>query len=673
MQSLHLKTDNHNMKKYFFCCLILFLSISSFAQKGWRENEMEVKVFLSRINDAASLYDLQLNGDIYPLAGYALIYVIPSELEKIKKAQLKYEISKNDLNEYYKDFWSQKAGQYHTYDQIISLMDSLETAFPSICKKTVLGSSVEGREISYLKISDNVAIDESEAEVAFDGGIHGDEIGGPENLIRFARYICSNYGQDAEITDMIDNREIYIYTMVNPDGRVNMSRYNGNGVDCNRDFGYMWNGEGYSTAAYSQVETRFMRDFMYDKHFSTHVTYHSGTEEVIFPWCYRSDHAPDYNCFYNQAALYSSSSGYSYLPYLQSYDDYPTNGELIDGSFGVNGPVSLTMEISTDKQTSDIQGYYQKNIDPMIAMIKNSGYGLEGIITDSITGNPIAAAIFVNNLFPVFSDSLIGDYHKFVLPGTYSIKVVANNYETRTITGVIVSSASSAVTNIKMKAANGSYISKVAAVVIPDNNTADEANTPAVIGAPDDIYYSIGKNGWIIADMLQPVKNISGNDFKVYEGDATAESYSCYASQSMDGPWTFLGTGTGTQEFDLSALSQARFIKITDDGDGTATAIDAGFDLDAIEALEQTVDIFSVNNDNDLTIRIFPNPAENEIYFSTNLTEYNAAIYNSQGAIVYKGQDPEVLNVSSFPSGLYFVNVIDLKNNHHYEATFIKE
>jgi hypothetical protein len=54
----------------------------------------------------------------------------------------------------------------------------------STCKKTIPGTSVEGREIYFLKISDNVATDENEAEVALDGGIHGDEPGGPENLIR---------------------------------------------------------------------------------------------------------------------------------------------------------------------------------------------------------------------------------------------------------------------------------------------------------------------------------------------------------------------------------------------------------------------------------------------------------------------------------------------------------
>jgi hypothetical protein len=661
------------MKKYFLCCCILLFCISSFAQKGWRENEMEVKVFFNRSEDAKLLYDLHLNGDIYSASGYALMYVVPSELENIKTTGRNYEILKTDLNEYFKDFWNKKAGTYHSYSEIISLMDSLATAFPAICSKVVLGNSVQGREISYLKISDNVSVDENEAEVAMDGGIHGDELGGPENLIRFAKYLCISYASDTAIAHLINSREIFIYPMVNPDGRVNMSRYNGNGVDCNRDFGYMWNGEGFSTAAFSQTETKFMRDFMYENQFTNHITYHSGIEEVIFPWCYRADHAPDYNAFYNQAALYSSSSGYSSLPYLQSYADYPTNGETIDASYGINGAVSLTMEISTDKQTTDIIGYYQKNVTPMITMIKNSGYGLTGIITDSISGDPVAAAVFVNNYFPVYTDTLVGDYHKFVLPGTYTIKVVANNYETKTISGVVVSPASSAITNIQLKPLTGSYIYKVAAVVIPNNNTADEANTPAVIGAPDNIYYSIGKSGWIMVDMLQPIINISGNDFKVYEGDATAEGYTCYASQSMDGPWTSLGTGTGTTEFDLSILGQARFIKIVDDGNGTANASDAGFDLDAIEVLEIPVSVIPNEDENDFLLELFPNPATDQITLNIS-GKATIEILNIEGQIIKTfSNDGQVvtIDVENFPDGIY---VLRTKTNEGITVRkFVKE
>ncbi|MCD4746523.1 MAG: hypothetical protein K8R58_09500, partial [Bacteroidales bacterium] len=215
-------------------------------------------------------------------------------------------------------------------------------------------------------------------------------------------------------------------------------------------------------------------------------------------------------------------------------------------------------------------------------------------VTDANTSNPVAAAVFINDYFPTYSDPTAGDYHKYVLPGTYSITIVANGYETQTIDNVTVTANSSTVTDFQLQPEDGQYIYKISSSQIPNNNTADEGNTPAIIGAPDNINYSIGKNGWVVVDMQYPIVDGPGNDFIVYEGDSSPEGYTCYAGQTIDGPWLSLGTGTGTTEFDLfnANLTEAQFIKIFDDGDGTATAPDAGFDLDAIKALEPVSGIY---------------------------------------------------------------------------------
>ena len=99
---------------------------------------------------------------------------------------------------------------------------------------------------------------------------------------------------------------------------------------------------------------------------------------------------------------------------------------------------------------------------------------------------------------------------------------------------------------------------------IPDNNTVDEGNTMALIGAPDWINYSIGKDGWVVVDMQKPIVDLPGNDVKIFEGDLMAEGFTLYASQTKDGPWSFIGTGSGTTEFDLtgSGLPEAQYFKI---------------------------------------------------------------------------------------------------------------
>lgn len=571
--------------------LILFVLISNTLAQGWRQGEMEIRVEIRDAATAGILSELNLDGDFY--SDHSILYVSPREAQLLENAGIEYTVQVPNLNQHFDGFWDQKAA-YHSYQEIVDLADSLVAAFPDICMKKIYGASMGDRELAALKISDNVNTDENEAEVLFDGGIHGDEIGGPENCIRFARDLCTKYGSDPDVTFLVDNREIWIYYMVNPDGRENMTRYNNNGVDCNRDYGFMWDAWGGSTGAFSQIETKNLRNCSYEHQFVVHTTYHSGTEYISCPWSYRPETPPDMDHILQLAELYSDVSGYANLEFGQGNSGmYAINGSTKDGNYGAAGSISWSMEISYDKQppASQLMQYYNWNYPSMLAMIEYAGYGLEGTVTDAVTGEPVRATIFVNDYMQTYSDSTAGDYHKYVLPGKYMITVVANGYESQTTTdSVEVAELSSTITDFQLQPKDSArwYAWRMISSQIPGNNTVDEGNTKALIGPPDFNNYSIGKDGWVVVDMQRPIEDKPGPEIRVYEGDFGAEGYTCYAGASMDGPWFSMGEGMGTTEFELSitGLTEARYFKIEDDGDGAQNADDAGFDLDAVSDLE---------------------------------------------------------------------------------------
>jgi hypothetical protein len=578
------------MKRHAILLYLVFFILSVNAQKnGWRPGEMELKVNIATPEDAAKLFDLNLNSEMG--SGFIWVFATPDELNKIKASGLSYEISIADLNTHYANYWEKDVPQgYYTWEEIRDIADSLAIHYPSICRKYIYGMSAGMHQLAALKISDNAGHDENEPEIMFDGGIHGDEVGGSQNVITFARKLCLSYGVDPYITSLVNEREIWLYYCVNPDGRVNMSRYNNNGVDINRDFGYMWNGEGNSTFAFSQPETKALRNCVYENQFVVYTNYHSGTEYLSYPWSYRESYAPDKPSINNLAGIYASSSGYLNLPYGQGYTGmYPINGSTKDFNYGSLGSVAWSMEISLDKQPpqNQISYYYSINEPAMLTMIEYAGYGIEGIITDAQTGFPVQAAIFIGNNYPVYSDDSVGDYHKYVIPGTYMLKVVANGYITQTINNVVVSALNSTITNIQMQPQPGQFAYKVAECRIPGNNFYDEGYTAASLGPADLVNYSLGKGGYIILDMQHPVIDSLDTDIIIHEGDVTPEGYSVYVSNSKDGPWSWLGDGLGTTGFDISSsgVPDVQYLKIVDDNNGTASAADAGFDLDAIEVV----------------------------------------------------------------------------------------
>jgi len=342
----------NDMKTYWLLLIFLF-SISMSYAEGWRPGEKQILITINSQEQAALISELKINYDVVS-ENQIRAYVIPKELAWLDNSGIAYQVEIENLKTYSQSM-QQIDATWHSYQDIINLADSLEQEFPAICAKHIFGTSLGGRQLAALKISDNVSVDEPEAEVMFDGGIHGDEYPAAENVIRFARDLCIGYGTDPDITYLVDNREIWLYLMVNPDGRVSVSRYNNNGVDLNRDWPYMWDGIGGSTGPCSQVESKALRECMYNNQFVVHTTYHAGTEKISLPWSYRPDQPHDWNHIYHLAGIYSSSSLYPNLTYAQGYGSmYPINGSTKDSNYGIMGSISWSMEISYEKMPPTI-------------------------------------------------------------------------------------------------------------------------------------------------------------------------------------------------------------------------------------------------------------------------------------------------------------------------------
>ncbi len=282
---------------------------------------------------------------------YATIETV-DDLETLNRTGLDYEVLITDLDAYYRARLPLRddIGGYRTYDEIIAELRALSEDFPEIVSRPFsIGQSVENRDIWGVKISDNPNEDEDEPEALFFGNIHADEVMGPEILFAVMHRIVDNYEQEEFETRLVNERQMYFFPTVNPDGLVYEEREfrNGNanfhwrknrrinedgsiGVDLNRNFGYEWGYNNYGAnpnrgdyrgiAAFSEPEARAIRDFINRHHIRTSISFHSAMNCCLFPFAYDTvnPQEPDLTIFYRLGTRITAGNGYRVLPFYQT-------------------------------------------------------------------------------------------------------------------------------------------------------------------------------------------------------------------------------------------------------------------------------------------------------------------------------------------------------------------
>jgi hypothetical protein len=210
-------------------------------------------------------------------------------------------------NEIAKEKWTKSGSRaaptaYLTYDEQIAWVESAAAA-SSIAETFNIGQSIEGRDMIGISINaGNTAL----PGVWVDANVHAREWVTSASLLYIIDQILT--GTSADAVDMRNNYRWYILPNGNPDGyvyswtddrqwrknrRVNSVCY---GVDCNRNWGENWGGEGSSsspcsdtymgTSAFSEPETANMRDKLAEVASFTNVmiSIHAYSQLWLVPW-----------------------------------------------------------------------------------------------------------------------------------------------------------------------------------------------------------------------------------------------------------------------------------------------------------------------------------------------------------------------------------------------------
>lgn len=359
---------------------------------------------------------------------------------------------------------------YPSYSQYEGFLARYAADYPALCRLVDLGATtnqVRQHRLWALRISDNPDLEEDEPEVLYTASIHGDETTGYSLMLHLIAELLDEYGSDPLITELVDNLEIWINPAANPDGtyftsdtavdgaiRTYTTAAGGySGVDGNRNFPDPDEGPHPDGNPW-WAETQAMMAFAEANRFVLSANFHGGVEVVNYPWDTWSRRHVDDAWLIHISRAYADAvhavAPAGYMTYLDNgitngWDWYPVSGGRQDYMTWFHGAREVTIELSDTKllPASQLDEHWDWNRDALLTYLGQARFGIHGLVTDP-GGQPLAATIEIvghdtaaDNSYAL-TDPDVGDYHRLLLPGTYTVRISATGYQPVEFSGVTV-------------------------------------------------------------------------------------------------------------------------------------------------------------------------------------------------------------------------------------------
>lgn len=289
-------------------------------------------------------------------------------------------------------------GGFYRLAEVDSEMARMHQLFPQYVsqKYTIPGLTThQGRPLSYYRISDNPDLNEQEPAIFYGAAIHAREPISVSNLIYFLWFLLENAAQRPDLQFLIENSELYVMPMINPDGyyynettapngggnwRKNM-RNNGDGtwgVDLNRNFPFAWGwddlGSSPDPASFtyrgpspaSEPEVQAVIWLANQEKFKFSLMHHSYGNFLIHPWNYIPQAAPD-SLIFRSAGHYLTRENNFLTGTCQETVGYLANGGSDDYLYGDTSAPKGRIHALTPETGTYYDGFWpmQERIIPL--------------------------------------------------------------------------------------------------------------------------------------------------------------------------------------------------------------------------------------------------------------------------------------------------------------------
>lgn len=425
----------------------------------------------ARLNDISKIISVDnYNGET------AFAYANEKEFEQFIKLNIPFEVLPHpgdadfDLNMQDSPSEIMEWDAYPTYDAYVAMMNQFAIDYPGLCRIVNIGSTVQGRQILYAVISDSVQFQQAEPKVMYTSSMHGDETTGYVLLLRLIHTLLSGYGSNAQFTQLINNTEIWINPLHNPDGTYRSGnstvngaiRGNANNIDLNRNYP----GTDYYGNPNLQPEIINFMNASGQYYWRLSANFHGGTEVVNYPWdCWVRLAADD--AWWIRVSRKFADTVHRYAPanYMNEYVNGITNGyawyyvhsSRQDYQNYYRHGREVTIEISDTKllPPAQLPAHWEYLYRSLIGYLEQVHFGIKGQVTDSLTNLPVKAKISISGFdmdsSEVYSDSLHGMYYRMIIAGNYNLTFSAPGYYSKTVQNIESVNNQATVLNVKLR------------------------------------------------------------------------------------------------------------------------------------------------------------------------------------------------------------------------------
>ena len=339
---------------------------------------------------------------------------------------------------------------YLTYDQYVSMMNGFPSKAISgrTCSLFSLGTLSTSNHRQLLGVRINNGSPEGKPKFLYTSTMHGDEITGMIIMLRLINELCTS--TDSQIVDLVNNLDIYIMPLTNPDGTYNggnstvnsAKRYNGHNIDLNRNYKDYYKGAHPDGNSYEDetVWTMAMGD---ENLFTMSANYHGGAEVMNYPWDAVYDDHADKDWYEYVCTQYVQVARQTYSSYMSdTYSDGVTNGAewyIITGSRQdyMNAYAQcreVTVECSTTKtpSASSLPSFWNYNRNSMLAFMEQCLKGVHGFVYDANTDQPIEGVKVTvmdhDSETSFVTTHAAGDFHRPIKGGSYTFEFTKDGY-----------------------------------------------------------------------------------------------------------------------------------------------------------------------------------------------------------------------------------------------------